>query len=99
MILVVPPGGETLAPRIFNLLHYGHNAQVNALCLTLLAVAVVPLLLWKAWSIAHASRFTLHASRSTPHAPHLLLLPVVVGLLFSGCSPSSHSNDAPLKSQ
>ncbi len=31
MILVVPPGGETLALRVFNLLHYGHNAQVNAL--------------------------------------------------------------------
>jgi DNA-binding beta-propeller fold protein YncE len=43
MILVVPPGGETLALRIFNLLHYGHNAQVNALCLTLLLVALLPL--------------------------------------------------------
>ena len=31
MILMLPPGGETLALRIFNLLHYGHNAQVNAL--------------------------------------------------------------------
>jgi ABC-type Fe3+ transport system permease subunit/DNA-binding beta-propeller fold protein YncE len=47
MILVVPPGGETLALRIFNLLHYGHNAQVNALCLILLVVAVLPLLVWK----------------------------------------------------
>src|SRR6185295_2711435 len=44
MVLVVPPGGETLALRIFNLLHYGHNAQVNALCLTLLGLAVLPLL-------------------------------------------------------
>jgi len=44
MILVVPPGGETLALRVFNLLHYGHNAQVNALCLTLLLVALLPLL-------------------------------------------------------
>jgi ABC-type Fe3+ transport system permease subunit/DNA-binding beta-propeller fold protein YncE len=43
MILVVPPGGETLALRVFNLLHYGHNAQVNALCLTLLLAALVPL--------------------------------------------------------
>ena len=40
MILVVPPGGETLALRIFNLLHYGHNEQVNALCLLLLGVAL-----------------------------------------------------------
>jgi iron(III) transport system permease protein len=43
LILIVPPGGETLALRIFNLLHYGHNPHVNALCLMLLAVAVLPL--------------------------------------------------------
>lgn len=46
MILVVPPGGETVALRVFNLLHYGHNAQVNALCLSLLGLAVAPLALW-----------------------------------------------------
>ena len=44
VVLIIPPGGETLALRIFNLLHYGHNAQVNALCLTLLALALAPLL-------------------------------------------------------
>ena len=33
------PGGESLALRIFNLLHYGHNPQVNALCLLLLLAA------------------------------------------------------------
>ncbi|MBK9138650.1 MAG: hypothetical protein IPM17_07800 [Verrucomicrobia bacterium] len=48
LVLIVPPGGETLALRIFNLLHYGHNAQVNALCLTLLAVALAPLAVWAA---------------------------------------------------
>jgi ABC-type Fe3+ transport system permease subunit/DNA-binding beta-propeller fold protein YncE len=52
IILVVPPGGETVALRVFNLLHYGHNAQVNALCLTLLAVAVAPLALRRGASIA-----------------------------------------------
>ena len=41
-------GGETLAVRIFGLLHYGHNSQVNALCLLLLALAVAPLALWQA---------------------------------------------------
>lgn len=45
-VLIVPPGGETLALRIFNFLHYGHNAQVNALCLLLLVLAVAPLGLW-----------------------------------------------------
>jgi iron(III) transport system permease protein len=46
LVLIVPPGGETLALRIFNLLHYGHNAQVNAMCLVLLALAVAPLAAW-----------------------------------------------------
>ena len=59
MILVVPPGGETLALRVFNLLHYGHNAQVNALCLTLLMLAVAPLAAWcvvrGAWRVARGA--------------------------------------------
>lgn len=50
LLLVCPPGGETLALRVFNLLHYGHTAQVNALCLLLLALAVAPL---AAWGMAH----------------------------------------------
>jgi len=48
LVLIQPPGGETLALRIFNFLHYGHNAQVNALCLLLLLLALLPLLLWMA---------------------------------------------------
>lgn len=46
LIMIYPPGGETLALRIFNLLHYGHIAQVNALCLLLVGLAALPLLLW-----------------------------------------------------
>lgn len=45
LVLIYPPGGETLALRIFNLLHYGHTAQVNALCLLLLGLALAPWLL------------------------------------------------------
>jgi len=48
MVLIVPPGGETLSLRVFNLLHYGHNSQVDALCLVLLALAVAPLACWRA---------------------------------------------------
>jgi len=51
LVLIYPPGGETLALRIFNLLHYGHNAQVNAMCVTLLGLAVLPVFLW------HGGRF------------------------------------------
>ena len=95
MILVVPPGGETLALRIFNLLHYGHNAQVNALCVALLAVAVTPLVLWKAWCVLRGawekfgpqssfrSRITNHASRAA--------VVFSSGLLFSGCMPHSEN--------
>lgn len=47
ILLVMPAGMETVAVRVFNLLHYGHAGQVNALCMVLLMVAVLPLLLWK----------------------------------------------------
>lgn len=57
IILVIPPGGQTLATTIFNLLHYGYNAQVNALCFTLLGVALAPLLIWQTLSSAARSRF------------------------------------------
>ena len=39
LVLIIPPGRETLALRITTCLHYGHNPQVNALCLTLLGLA------------------------------------------------------------
>ncbi len=55
MVLIVPPGGETLALRIFNLLHFGHNAHVNALCLTLLGLALLPLVAWVVWRWARAT--------------------------------------------
>ena len=55
LVLIQPPGGETLALRIFNLLHYGHNAQVNALCVTLVALAVAPLAAWSVGRWVHAN--------------------------------------------
>src|SRR5207237_8906632 len=48
LILVMPPGAETLSVRVFNFLHYGHNAQVNALCIILLMLAAAPLVIWSA---------------------------------------------------
>ncbi|MBC8003290.1 MAG: hypothetical protein H7X97_11955 [Opitutaceae bacterium] len=46
LVLIVPPGRETLSLRVFNLLHYGHNDQVNALCLLLLLLGIAPLVLF-----------------------------------------------------
>ena len=56
LVLIVPPGGETLALRIFNLLHYGHNAQVNALCIVLLMMAAAPLAVWMIWQWIRSER-------------------------------------------
>ena len=100
MILVIPPGGETLALRIFNLLHYGHNAQVNALCVALLGVAVMPLLLWKAYSVLRIAweRLALFQSlRNTQYATRAVLL-AGAAFLFAGCKLHS-SSDVPLDSQ
>jgi ABC-type Fe3+ transport system permease subunit/streptogramin lyase len=85
MILVVPPGGETLALRIFNLLHYGHNAQVNALCLTLLLLALSPLVVYTLWM------------KIRPRGAFAAVL-VLGSLGLFGCSPASSQRSAPLSS-
>lgn len=96
MILVVPPGVETLALRIFNLLHYGHNPQVDALCLALLVLAVIPLLLWAAVTalkqaiVAKGPRVARCAS-----AALLGLLPLVL----AGCAPGGPGRGENLHSQ
>jgi iron(III) transport system permease protein len=51
LVLIYPPGGDTLPLRIFQLLHYGHNSQVNAMGVTLLGLAVTPLLGWMLWQL------------------------------------------------
>jgi ABC-type Fe3+ transport system permease subunit len=94
MILVVPPGGETLALRVFNLLHYGHNAQVNALCLTLLGLAVTPLVVWKAWCVLSGA-----FSVPTQHVTRTTILAASALLLLPGCAPKPASNVVPLASQ
>ena len=51
LIFVIPPGAETLALRIFNLLHYGHNAQVNGLTLLMMFSALTPYIIWQLWRL------------------------------------------------
>lgn len=75
LVMIVPPGGETLALRIFNLLHYGHNAHVNALCVVLLLIAVAPLIVW------HVSRSVLRWRAARIAAAGC------VALTVCGCSP------------
>ncbi len=94
IILIIPPAiGETLALRIFNLLHYGHNAQVNALCLTLLGIALMPLLIWSLWRLV---RSPIDGPRATLPARHSTLLLAALLTLLTACErrPQSllHSN-------
>jgi ABC-type Fe3+ transport system permease subunit/DNA-binding beta-propeller fold protein YncE len=83
MVLIVPPGKETLALRIFNLLHYGHNTQVNALCLMLLYLAVAPLALWR------AGKFITNRSRGGA-----ALLAIGAGIFLAGCSQETATEKA-----
>jgi iron(III) transport system permease protein len=52
LIFFVPAGKETLSIRIFNMLHFGHADQVNALCVVMLAAAGLPLVLFGAAQLA-----------------------------------------------
>jgi ABC-type Fe3+ transport system permease subunit len=96
MVLVVPPGGETLALRIFNLLHYGYAAQVNALCLTLLGLAVTPLLLVAAF--VKTRQFLQRLSRKE-FGGVLMSAAAAMVVLLAGCAPPATMNEASLKSR
>lgn len=76
LVLIVPPGGESLSLRVFNLLHYGHNTQVNALCLLLMLLALLPLVV--------AAVFSLSRSR--------LALLSCIAFIFAGCSGSEQKS-------
>jgi ABC-type Fe3+ transport system permease subunit len=81
LILLLPPGHETLASRIFNMLHYGHSAQVNALCVWLLVLAVAPLVLWLGWRrLGRAAFWTTGGWQMAAAA-----VPVLAVLGLAGC--------------
>jgi ABC-type Fe3+ transport system permease subunit/sugar lactone lactonase YvrE len=93
IVLVVPPGGETVALRIFNLLHYGHNAQVNSLCFALLAIAAVPLL---AWQIIRWCGIKFVKIKS-PALPLLIFFGAMI--FFAGCSAQKKADDTSMHSK
>ncbi|MFO1457865.1 MAG: 6-bladed beta-propeller [Verrucomicrobiota bacterium] len=88
VVLIQPPGGETLALRIFNLLHYGHAAQVNSLCILLLGLALVP---WLAWTLVRCG--TSRGSRVA------LALFAILGAAGCGRNPESGGEMTPLQSK
>ncbi|MDB6131186.1 MAG: repeat containing protein [Verrucomicrobiales bacterium] len=40
VVMIMPPGRETLSLRVFNMLHYGHNSQINAIGVILMGGAL-----------------------------------------------------------
>ncbi|MDG1890837.1 MAG: hypothetical protein P8L18_05950 [Verrucomicrobiota bacterium] len=80
LLFVMPPGAETLALRIFNLLHYGHNSQVNALSMLLLLVALSPWVVWQIWKLSAWILGDAWGRWKTRCLPVLLMTP-----LLSGC--------------
>ncbi|MEW6305511.1 MAG: ABC transporter permease subunit [Verrucomicrobiota bacterium] len=68
LVLIIPPGAETLSLRIFHLLHYGHNAQVAALCTLLLALALLPLTIWIIFQTTRRQPSSSSSSSSNPRS-------------------------------
>lgn len=97
IVLVQPPGGETLALKIFNLLHYGYAAQVNALCLVLLGVAALPLVIVAAFVRTRHLLFAQASSKVSRALTSAATASVVA--LLSGCSPAGSNSEATLDSQ
>lgn len=97
LVVIQPPGGETLALKVFNLLHYGHAAQVNALCLTLLGLAVLPLALAVAFVKV---RQVLRAREGQAFSRAFMNTAIVVALAsVVGCSPSDPAHETRLQSK
>ena len=97
IVIIQPPGGETLALKIFNLLHYGYAAQVNALCLALLGLAVLPLLVVAAFVRTRqflSAEAPSRVSRALASAAAMMIV-----VLLVGCSPSGSKNETELQSK
>lgn len=98
IVIIQPPGGETLALKIFNLLHYGYAAQVNALCLVLLGLAVLPLIFVAAFVRTRqffSARKPSGVSRALTSAATIAL----VAAPLASCSPSDSKHEAALPSK
>lgn len=98
IVIVQPPGGETLALKIFNLLHYGYAAQVNALCLALLGLAVLPLALVAAF-VRTRQFFPTQTRNEVSRALTSAATVLAAVVLVAGCSHSNSKTEVVLQSK
>ncbi len=89
-VFLMPAGGETLALRLFNLLHYGHAPQANALTLVLILVPCGLLL----------GGFAIHAliRRNLSHRWFTSLVLIGCATANMGCNQAEHGQ-AQLRSE
>lgn len=95
LILIVPPGRETLALRIFNMLHYGHASQVDALCVWLLIFALAPL---AAFALLNQAGAMVGRGCRRAFLPIAKTVPILLALLVTSCAPASDQS-IPLESK
>ncbi|MCD8535027.1 MAG: hypothetical protein LR011_09660 [Verrucomicrobia bacterium] len=87
-ILVIPPGGETAAMRVFGLLHYGHTSMVHGICAILVLVAVL---------VPGATQLAMHVRDHWPMKKirgNGMPLALFLALLANGCQPGNHSPES-----
>ncbi len=89
LIFMIPPGLETLGLRVFNLLHYGHNSQINASCLLLILMGLAP---WGVWALWHSLSFSAARRRWVPAV-------VIVSLLSTTACDQADSPAPSLESR
>lgn len=82
-VVLAPPGLELLAPRIFNMLHYGHDRAVASVLLLLMAPLLLPFLL---------GCFSWLRSFRSGYRTILCLAGIGLSALAGGCLPESSSH-------
>ncbi|MEO6183120.1 MAG: hypothetical protein ABIP71_08515, partial [Verrucomicrobiota bacterium] len=98
LILIVPAGSETIALRVFNLLHYGHNSQVNALCVLLLVLAILPITFF--FVAANVRRLISKPEIRAYSRPLLQVVLLAPLLMLAGCFDSkTDQNENPVRSK
>ncbi len=98
VILVQPPGGETLALRIFNLLHYGHASQVNALAVVLLATALAMAGVLALVVRQLGPQASKRPANRSPWSFLRMVGTVLIASLLAGCHPRSNGEATALQS-